>query len=355
MSAGVAFGALADALGPRRSMLLGLGLLALASGAGGAGAGCGRRCCCCARVEGFGFLLVVLPAPGLIRRLVAPAAAQPHARPVGHLHALRRGAGAADRAGVDRRLRLARLVVGAGRRCRRRWRCGWRGPCPPAPQSRDRRSPAAALGRAAAPDAGGARALAGGDDLRGLCRAVAGGHRLPAGHLPGGGRAPAPPPACSPRWPRRSTWPATWPRAGCCMPACGRRGCWPPASSPWRWPRRRPLQSSTARPAAGAALCGGPGVLGGRRADPGDAVRAGACAWRPASRRCPAPSAGCSSGRPWASLPARRWWPGWPAAAAAGNGPGWPPRRARCSACCWRRASPRCCARARPRPMPDNR
>ena len=67
---------------------------------------------------------------------------------------------------------------------------------------------------------------------------------------------------------------------------------------------------------------------------PGDAVLAGACAWRPASRRCPPPSAGCSNGRHWASLPARRWWPGWPAAAAAGNGPGWPPARAPCSACC---------------------
>ena len=112
MSAGVAFGALADALGFKRSMLLGLG----AAGAGQCrrrrGAERARRCCCCARVEGFGFLLVVLPAPGLIRRLVAPQQLEPHARPVGHLHALRRGAGAADRAGMDRCLRLARLVVG---------------------------------------------------------------------------------------------------------------------------------------------------------------------------------------------------------------------------------------------------
>jgi len=71
MSAGVAFGALADALGYRRSMLLGLGLLALASGVGGLAQGVAALLLLRA-VEGFGFLLVVLPAPGLIRRLVAP-------------------------------------------------------------------------------------------------------------------------------------------------------------------------------------------------------------------------------------------------------------------------------------------
>jgi CP family cyanate transporter-like MFS transporter len=71
MSAGVAFGALADALGYRRSMLLGLGLLALASGVGGLAQGVVSLLLLRA-VEGFGFLLVVLPAPGLIRRLVAP-------------------------------------------------------------------------------------------------------------------------------------------------------------------------------------------------------------------------------------------------------------------------------------------
>ena len=71
MSAGVAFGALADALGYRRSMLLGLGLLALASGAGGVVQDVSSLLLLRA-LEGFGFLLVVLPAPGLIRRLVAP-------------------------------------------------------------------------------------------------------------------------------------------------------------------------------------------------------------------------------------------------------------------------------------------
>ena len=71
MLAGVAFGALADALGFKRSMLLGLGLLALASAAGGVAQNVTSLLLLRA-VEGFGFLLVVLPAPGLIRRLVAP-------------------------------------------------------------------------------------------------------------------------------------------------------------------------------------------------------------------------------------------------------------------------------------------
>ena len=71
MCAGVAFGALADALGLKRSMLIGLALLALASAAGGASPHVALLLALRA-VEGFGFLLVVLPAPGLVRRLVAP-------------------------------------------------------------------------------------------------------------------------------------------------------------------------------------------------------------------------------------------------------------------------------------------
>jgi len=71
MSAGVAFGALADALGLRRSMLIGLLLLSLASAVGGIARDVTALLLLRA-VEGFGFLLVVLPAPGLIRRLVAP-------------------------------------------------------------------------------------------------------------------------------------------------------------------------------------------------------------------------------------------------------------------------------------------
>ncbi len=71
MSAGVAFGVLADGLGLRRSLLIGLAVLALASAAGGFAPGplalMGLRA-----LEGFGFLLVVLPAPGLVRQLVRP-------------------------------------------------------------------------------------------------------------------------------------------------------------------------------------------------------------------------------------------------------------------------------------------
>jgi MFS family permease len=71
MTAGVGFGVLADGIGPRRSVLLGLGLLSAASAAGGVADGIAALMVLRA-VEGFGFLLVVLPAPGLIRRLVAP-------------------------------------------------------------------------------------------------------------------------------------------------------------------------------------------------------------------------------------------------------------------------------------------
>lgn len=71
MTAGVAFGALADGLGPRRSMLVGLTILALASALGGAADGATALMVLRA-AEGFGFLLVVLAAPALVRRLVAP-------------------------------------------------------------------------------------------------------------------------------------------------------------------------------------------------------------------------------------------------------------------------------------------
>src|SRR4249920_446247 len=71
MCAGVAFGALADALGLRRSMLIGLAVLAVASVLGGASEHVALLLALRA-VEGFGFLLVVLPAPGLVRRLVPP-------------------------------------------------------------------------------------------------------------------------------------------------------------------------------------------------------------------------------------------------------------------------------------------
>ena len=72
MSLGLALGAAADALGARRSMLIGLCLLALASGLGGFTQG--PLPLMLLRVaEGFGFMLVVLPAPGLLRALVPPA------------------------------------------------------------------------------------------------------------------------------------------------------------------------------------------------------------------------------------------------------------------------------------------
>ena len=71
MSAGVAFGVLADGLGLKRSMLIGLVLLSAAS-ALGAGARSVPLLMALRALEGFGFLLVVLPAPGLVRRLVPP-------------------------------------------------------------------------------------------------------------------------------------------------------------------------------------------------------------------------------------------------------------------------------------------
>lgn len=71
MCAGVAFGALADSMGLRRSMLLGLTLLALASTLGGLSDQVALLLALRA-LEGFGFLLTVLAAPALLRRLVAP-------------------------------------------------------------------------------------------------------------------------------------------------------------------------------------------------------------------------------------------------------------------------------------------
>jgi MFS family permease len=72
MLLGAAFGAWADGLGPRRSMLIGLLVLGAASAAGGA-SGSAAAMMAWRVLEGFGFLLVVLPAPGLVRALVTPA------------------------------------------------------------------------------------------------------------------------------------------------------------------------------------------------------------------------------------------------------------------------------------------
>ncbi len=71
MSAGVAFGALADGLGARRSMLIGLWLLAAVSALGGATHQVVLLMALRA-LEGFGFLLVVLAAPSLLRQWVPP-------------------------------------------------------------------------------------------------------------------------------------------------------------------------------------------------------------------------------------------------------------------------------------------
>ncbi len=71
MSTGLAFGMLADGIGAKRSMVLGLVVLALVS-ALGAVAQSALALLLLRACEGFGFLLVVLPAPGLLRQQVPP-------------------------------------------------------------------------------------------------------------------------------------------------------------------------------------------------------------------------------------------------------------------------------------------
>jgi len=71
MTLGVVFGVVADTLGSRRSMTLGLVLLAIVSALGSLMRGVAPLMLLRA-AEGFGFLLVVLPAPGLVRSLVEP-------------------------------------------------------------------------------------------------------------------------------------------------------------------------------------------------------------------------------------------------------------------------------------------
>lgn len=71
MTLGLPAGLLIQRYGPRRSMLAGLLVLSLASALGGAAQGTAGLLA--SRVfEGLGFLCVVLPAPGLLRALVAP-------------------------------------------------------------------------------------------------------------------------------------------------------------------------------------------------------------------------------------------------------------------------------------------
>ena len=71
MVGGIAFGAWADSMGLRRSVIVGLSILALASAAGGL-ARTSELLLVSRAVEGFGFLLVVLPGPALLRHLVTP-------------------------------------------------------------------------------------------------------------------------------------------------------------------------------------------------------------------------------------------------------------------------------------------
>lgn len=72
LSMAVFMGLWADAMGLKRSMVRGLCLLALASGLGGWATSVAALLALRA-IEGLGFLLVALPAPALIRRLVPPA------------------------------------------------------------------------------------------------------------------------------------------------------------------------------------------------------------------------------------------------------------------------------------------
>ena len=69
MTLGLAVGLSADSLGLRRSMLVGLALLSVASISGGFVADASGLLFLRA-LEGLGFLLVVMPAPALIRRTV---------------------------------------------------------------------------------------------------------------------------------------------------------------------------------------------------------------------------------------------------------------------------------------------
>ena len=105
--------------------------------------------------------------------------------------------------------------------------------------------------------------------------------------------------------------------------AAGRRPrrCCNAASPPWALggllafaPLGQP-EPRLARRALRRACC----CFRGRRPDPGHAVLAGRAGGARRARRSPPPSAGCSSGLRSASSPARRWWPGRPRGRAAGT------------------------------------
>jgi CP family cyanate transporter-like MFS transporter len=198
MLLGLAFGVVADGLGARRSMLLGLGLLALRQRLGGGiGQRTCRRCWRCACWKALASLLVALPAPGLAAPAGAAGPREPGAGRLGRLHAAGHGAGAAARAtgawprwagapgggllaGVSLAMaRLAGLQAVPAAVLR---------PAPPAsPRANRRRRQAPPPGlRALAPDAGRPRPLAGGAGLCRLFEPMAGGDRLPAVHLHAG-------------------------------------------------------------------------------------------------------------------------------------------------------------------------
>lgn len=72
MSLGLAVGLAADGMGLKRTMVAGLAILSAASLVGGWATDAPTLMLLRA-LEGFGFLLAAMPAPGLIRRLVTPA------------------------------------------------------------------------------------------------------------------------------------------------------------------------------------------------------------------------------------------------------------------------------------------
>lgn len=77
MLVGVMVGLAADTIGLRRAVISGQVILALAS-LGGIWVGHPAQLLALRALEGLGFLLVVLPAPGLIRQLVPPSQLAPH-------------------------------------------------------------------------------------------------------------------------------------------------------------------------------------------------------------------------------------------------------------------------------------
>ena len=107
---GVAVGLLSDRAGPRRLMLMGVAFLGAGSLLGGLVSG--STWLLIARfIEGFGFVGITVTAPKLIATAARPRGLRPRLRHLGCLHADRHGNRHADRAGVARSRRLARLLA----------------------------------------------------------------------------------------------------------------------------------------------------------------------------------------------------------------------------------------------------